>query len=224
MSKLHIFDMDGTLLAGSACLDISRHMGRIDEVDAIEARWSLGQVGHVEFYELCLPLWAGLSERDVESVFADARWIGGIAEVFADIAERGEHSAVITLSPQFFVERLLAWGLDSAHGANVHAGLAPDPEAVLTPASKVLLARELMGRYGLGEQDCVAYGDSASDMPLFEALEHTVAVNGSETLTAAAAARYEGADLRGAYELGRALLEGGGDVDPRAGSQACRAR
>ena len=55
MSRLHIFDMDGTLLRGSACLELSRHMGQIDAVDEIEAKWSVGKVGHVEFYELCLP-------------------------------------------------------------------------------------------------------------------------------------------------------------------------
>ena len=27
MSKLHIFDMDGTLLKGSACLELSRYSG-----------------------------------------------------------------------------------------------------------------------------------------------------------------------------------------------------
>lgn len=248
MSKLHIFDMDGTLLTGSACLDISRHMGRIDEVDAIEARWTLGQVGHVEFYELCLPLWAGLSEQDLDEVFEQARWIDGVGEVFADIAARGEHSAVITLSPQFFVDRLLAWGLHSAHGAGVLAGQAPDPAAVLTPASKVALARELMERYELDEEDCVAYGDSASDLPLFEVLDNTVAVNGSETLRGVAAARYDGADLRDAYTVGRELLErspraassgsprttssvsprAGGPGSPRAGdpgvSETCRAQ
>ena len=45
MSKLHIFDMDGTLLTGSACLDISRHLGQIAAVDEIEARWTVGGGG-----------------------------------------------------------------------------------------------------------------------------------------------------------------------------------
>jgi phosphoserine phosphatase len=224
MTKLHIFDMDGTLLTGSACLDISRHMGRIEEVDAIEARWTLGQVGHVEFYDLCLPLWEGLSEQDLDEVFARARWIDGVADVFEDIAARGERSAVITLSPQFFVDRLRAWGLHSAHGAGVQAGRAPDPAAVLTPASKVELAHELMERYGLSPQDCVAYGDSASDLPLFETLSNTVAVNGSDTLRDHAAARYDGTDLRGAYALGRELLEGSPRTGGRRVSETCRAR
>ena len=206
MSKLHIFDMDGTLLAGSACLELSRHMGHIDAVNEIERKWTLGQVGHVEFYDLCLPLWQGLSEADIDEVFADTRWVDGVAAVWRDIAGRGEHSAVITLSPQFFAERLLRWGVGSVHGALVHAGAAPEPELVLTPESKVGVAAELMDRYGLREEDCVAYGDSSSDIPLFKLLRNTVAVNGTESLREVAAVAYDGSDLREAYAVGRSLL------------------
>jgi phosphoserine phosphatase len=206
MTKLHIFDMDGTLLRGSACLDLSRHMGHIDAVSEIEARWTVGGVGHVEFYELCLPLWKGLNERDVDAVFAATDWLDGVEDVWRDIAERGEHSAVITLSPQFFADRLLSWGVGSVHGAGVCAGIAPDPQRVLTPASKPALARALMERYDVGVDDCIAYGDSSSDVPLFRELRHTVAVNGSEALREIAAASYDGSDLREAYRIGRELV------------------
>ncbi|MFN8163666.1 MAG: HAD-IB family phosphatase [Solirubrobacterales bacterium] len=206
MSKLHIFDMDGTLLPGSASLELSRHMGQLEAVEAIEERWSRGEVGHVEYYEISLPLWTGLSDEDVEEVFRAIAWVDRIPEVWADIARRGERSAVISLSPQFFAERLLRWGLHSAHGAEVEAGVFPDPSLVLTPDSKVEIAEELMQRYGVGASDCVAYGDSVSDVPLFDLLSNTVAVNGTEALRRAAAASYEGADLWAAYEMGRDLL------------------
>ncbi len=207
MSKLHIFDMDGTLLRGSACLELSRHMGQLDAVNEIEERWGRGEVGHVEFYELCLPLWKGLTPGDIDRVFTETAWLEGIAEVWADIARRGEHSAVISLSPQFFAERLLGWGVGSAHGAAVEAGIAPDPALVLTPESKVDVAKELMQRYGVTQADCVAYGDSSSDVPLFEMLENTVAVNATDSLRQAAAVVYDGQDLREAYAAGRRLLE-----------------
>jgi phosphoserine phosphatase len=210
MSKLHIFDMDGTLLTGSACLELSRHLGQIDAVNEIEDKWSLGQVGHVEFYDLCLPLWQGLTEADIEEVFRITPWIDGVAAVWRDIAERGEHSAVITLSPQFFADRLLDWGVGSTHGAVVEAGVVPDPELVLTPDSKPGIAMELLERYGLDEDDCVAYGDSSSDVPLFQMLRNTVAVNGTESVKEVAAVVYDGSDLRDAYAAGRSLLERAG--------------
>ena len=208
MSRLHLFDMDGTLLRGSACLDLSRHMGQLERVNEIEEQWGLGNVGHVEFYELCLPLWAGLGDADVDDVFARSAWIDGIQEVWADISARGEYSAVITLSPQFFADRLLRWGLGSAHGAVVEAGIAPDPALVLTPEAKVAVAEELCARHGVGVDEVVAYGDSSSDVPLFRRLRHTVAVNATESLRDVAAVAYEGCDLREAYAAGRRLLDG----------------
>jgi phosphoserine phosphatase len=208
MSKLHIFDMDGTLLAGSACLELSRHAGHIDDVNEMEGRWGRGEIGHVEFYELLLPLWKGIEDADVEEVFAGIAWLDGIEAVWRDIDARGEHSVVITLSPQFFADKLLDLGLHEAYGAEVLSGEPLVPEQVLTPESKVYIAVEVLERLGLGAEDTVAYGDSSSDLPLFELLENTVSVNGSEGLADHAAVTYEGNDLREAYALGRRLLAG----------------
>lgn len=208
MSRLHVFDMDGTLLRGSACLEVSRHLGNLEAINEIEEAWGRGEVGHVEFYELCLPLWEGLTEEHIDEVFSSTPWLDGIQEVLADIAERGEHSAVISLSPQFFVDRLLQWGVGSAYGAGVMAGVPLDATLVLTPDSKVKLVRELMEKYTVREEDCVAYGDSSSDLPLFQMLRNTVSVNGSESLRKLAAVHYDGSDIRGAYALARRLLDG----------------
>jgi phosphoserine phosphatase len=207
VTKLHIFDMDGTLVQGSDCLHLSEHAGVIDHVNLIEEAWSRGEVGHVEFYRLCLPLWTGLTEAGIDTVFNTSPWLLNVEQVFADIAARGEYSAVITLSPMFFAERLLRWGVTSAHGARVFAGEPPDPAQVLTPAAKVEIAAGLMQQYGLAKTDCVAYGDSASDIPLFKMLSNTVAVNGSEKLLSLARQRYDGLDLWEAYRIGRALIE-----------------
>ncbi len=208
MTKLHVFDMDGTLLKGSACLEVSRHMGKLDAINVIEEAWGRGEVGHVEFYELCLPLWEGLTAGDIDAVFDATPWLLGVQEVLGDIAQRGEHSAVVSLSPQFFVDRLVPWGAKSVHGAEVMAGRALLPELVLTPESKPILMRQLMQEYQVSDQDCVAYGDSSSDVPLFKMLSNTVSVNGSASLQQLAARHYEGSDLRGAYAEGRSLLDG----------------
>lgn len=205
MSKLHVFDMDGTLLKGSACMHISDHVGKLQEVDLIEQAWGRGEVGHVEFYELCLPLWGAISDADVEEIFAKTPWQKNIPKVFDDIAARGEHSAVITLSPMFFATKLLRWGLTTAHGAEVFGGESPDPEVVLSPESKVHIARRLIRDYGVSASDCIAYGDSASDIPLFEILPNTVAINASAALRKLSTACYDGDDIWEAYLIGRAI-------------------
>ena len=207
MSKLHIFDMDGTLLKGSACLELSRQLGIFDEVNALEERWSRGELGHFDYWKLCLPMWKDLDDACIERTFAATTWINGIEAVWGDIARRGEYSAVITQSPQFFSDRLLAWGVGSTRGANVTAGMVPERSQVISPEDKLPIAFELMERHGVKEEDCVAYGDSSSDIPLFRKLANTVAVNGTPTLRQVAAVAYDGDDLWEAYTMGRALLE-----------------
>jgi phosphoserine phosphatase len=213
VSKLHVFDMDGTLLRGSACLELSRHLGHLERVLEAEDAWGRGELGHVEFYVLLLELWRGLTPADVDVVVECSPWLEGVRDVWADIASRGEHSAVISMSPQFFVDRLLQWGAGSVHGAEVHPDVVLEPALVLTPERKVRIVEGLLERYGLSHDDCVAYGDSSSDKPLFAELSHTVAVNASASLRELAAVAYEGGDLREAYALGRALIDGGAHVD-----------
>lgn len=203
MTKLHIFDMDGTLLTGSACLHISNHVGKLKEVMLIEEAWGRGEVGHVEFYDLCLPLWGSLSEDDVAAVFRASPWLRNVEKVFRDIERRGEFCAVITLSPMFFVAGLQAWGATTTHGAVVLGGVVPDPTMVLTPESKVHISGELIEKYRLSPDDVLVYGDSASDVPLFQKFANTVSINGSEKLVALARSSYSGEDLWEAYTLGR---------------------
>jgi phosphoserine phosphatase len=215
MSKLHIFDMDGTLLKGSACLELARYLGQLEAVNSIEERWSRGELSHFGFWEECLPLWVGLDDAGIDATFAATSWLNGIQAVWADIARRGEYSAVITQSPQFFADRLLAWGVGMVRGAGVYGGVPPDPSLVVTPESKVPIAIELMNSHGVASDDCVAYGDSSSDIPLFRLVPHTVAVNGVPALRKIAAASYEGNDLWGAYTLGRLLLDQNAKVAKR---------
>jgi phosphoserine phosphatase len=215
MSKLHIFDMDGTLLKGSACLELSRHLGRLEVILELEERWSRGELSHFEYWELSLPLWEGLDDAIIDKTFAATAWLSGIEAVWADIAKRGEHSAVITQSPQFFADKLLAWGVETIRGATVLVGVAPERNMVITPEDKVPITTELMERYGVTTTDCVAYGDSLSDFPLFQFLPNTVAVNATPSLRQIAAAAYEGDDLWEAYLLGRSLLEHGREAMKR---------
>jgi phosphoserine phosphatase len=200
--------MDGTLLRGSATIEICRHIGQLEAAQAIENGWVRAEIDDVEFWARCLPLWCDLTDADIDRAFDAGEWIAGVTEVFADIAARGEYSAVITQSPQFFVDRMLRWGVTTVHGAAVELGGRVGPEMLLTVEDKVRITRMLIDRYGLTTADCVAYGDSTSDIGLFEYLPHTVAVNGNAAVRALAVAPYEGWDLREVYAIGRALLDG----------------
>ncbi|MBH1933220.1 haloacid dehalogenase-like hydrolase [Streptomyces sp. AV19] len=206
MSRLHLFDLDGTLIHGSAAaVEISRQLGVEREIDALERDFAAGRLTPVGFATAACELWGGtLTNAVVAAAFDGAPWLDGIRDVWADIAARGERCAVISLSPHFFVERLLAWGADAAHGSrwpDVPLRDPVNPEGILNAGAKVRIADELCAAYGLERADCVAYGDSMSDALLFAAVPVSVAVNADHHVRDVASLSYAGRDLREAYEL-----------------------
>jgi phosphoserine phosphatase len=208
MTRLHVFDMDGTLLRGAASVELSRHLGTFEPADRIERAWVRGEISDIGFWEAVLPLWADVSEAEIDDAFAAAAWIGGVREVFDDITGRGEHIAVISQSPHFFVRRLEGWGAHRTFGSRVVPGGATTEDLLLTLQHKVDITLGLLEELGLDEEQCVAYGDSTSDTLLFDRLPYTVGVNCNEVLRERATVCFEGDDLREAYALGRSLLDG----------------
>ncbi|QGZ49930.1 HAD-IB family phosphatase [Streptomyces sp. QHH-9511] len=205
--RLHLFDLDGTLIRGSAAaVEISRQLGLSEEITALEQAFLLQGMTPDEFAVQARELWSALTPEHVTAAFEGAPWLAGIREVWADIRARGGRCAVISLSPDFFVERLLDWGADVTHGSRWPAVPFTRPvhrPGILDARAKVRIARDLCAEYGVGFDECVAYGDSMSDAELFSVVPVTVAVNADHHLAGLARRQYVGGDLREAYELVR---------------------
>ncbi|MEU9333043.1 HAD-IB family phosphatase [Streptomyces sp. NPDC048290] len=207
MPRLHLFDLDGTLLYGtSAPLEISRQLGLEAETLTLEQEIAAGLIGPPQYAERIYALWAGLTDPQVTAAFEGAPWLAGIREVWAEIRRAGDYCAVISLSPSFFVERLTGWGAHAAFGSRFPAVPFTEPldlTGVLSAAAKVRIADRLCARFGVTRAECVAYGDSGSDRDLFGAVPVSVAVNASRRLAGLATHSYTGRDLWDAYELVR---------------------
>ncbi|MFE1444319.1 HAD family hydrolase [Streptomyces sp. NPDC058739] len=207
MTRLHLFDMDGTLLHGSSApREISRQLGLEAETVELDRAMSAGLIGPPEYAVRVHALWAELTTVQVTAAFEGAPWLARIREVWAEIRSRGEYCAVVSLSPSFFVERLTGWGAHAAHGSRFPA--VPftepvDPAGALSAAAKVVVADQLCAQFGVSRTECVAYGDSLSDRDLFAAVPTSVAVNADDHLAGLATHAYAGLDLWDAYELVR---------------------
>jgi phosphoserine phosphatase len=208
VSLLHVFDMDGTLLRGTtASVEIARSLGRLPEFLELETRFAGGALSTHEFAVAAARMYAELTPASVAAVFHASPWLARLADVMADIAARGEHSVVVTLSPDFFADLLGGMGV-----REVHASRFPplplvepvDPTGILEPADKVRIVETVRTRLGLGRGDCIAYGDSSSDVPLFEHLTRTIAVNAGRPLRSLAGLCVDGDDLLPMYEQARA--------------------
>ncbi|MFD6548723.1 HAD family hydrolase [Streptomyces sp. NPDC058398] len=205
MARLHLFDLDGTLLHGStAPLEISRQLGLEAETIALEKAISEGRIGPPEYAAQVHALWTDLTEVQVAAAFDGAPWMSGIEDVWREIRRNGDYCAVVSLSPSFFVERLLSWGAHAAHGSHFPAVpfVEPlDPAGVLSSAAKVQIADLLCAEFGVSRAECVAYGDSGSDTDLFGVVPVSVAVNADRQLRSLATHSYVGRDLVAAYQL-----------------------
>lgn len=198
-------------MRSTASYEISKALGQQDAVGALERSLQAGDISSVEFWNECASRWIGINQDIIDHAFRSAPWMGGVRDVFADIAARAEHSVVITQSPQFFVDRLLNWGVGRVFGAQVAVGEAATQELMVSADTKVFVTNMLLEELGFGESECIAYGDSFSDIALFEKLSYTVAVNPSEIIERLGAVTYRGTDLRRAYRLGRYLSSSGLD-------------
>jgi phosphoserine phosphatase len=116
------------------------------------------------------------------------------------------------------------WGAGAVFGARVEPGRRCEEDLLLTVQHKVDITAVLLADLGLTKDECVAYGDSTSDVLLFEWLPHTVAVNAKPVVRDIAAAVYDGPDLRNAYATGRALLDGDAGAASARGTGANEAR
>jgi phosphoserine phosphatase len=211
VTALHVFDMDGTLLRGTtAAIELSRRLGRLEPLAELEAGFAAERITAAEFAVQMHELWGELTSEIVAEVAGGAPWIEGIADVCADIAQRGERSMLITMSPDFFADHLTRYGIDVVAASRfppLPFAAALDPTGILEPADKVRFTERELASCGLPRAQCVAYGDSMSDLPLFGELQNTVAVNADEALERLASRAYRGDDLLEAYALGRELLE-----------------
>ncbi|MET3982338.1 haloacid dehalogenase-like hydrolase [Streptomyces sp. PvR034] len=209
MTRLHLFDLDGTLMFGSAApIEISRQLGLGAEIAELERAFGAREIGPQEFSMGVHTLWTELKPTHVRAAFDGAPWIEGIREVWQEIRAAGDYCAVVSLSPSFFVELLLEWGAHAAHGSvfpEVPFTRPVDVTAILTPEGKLEVADRLCAQFGVSRNDCVVYGDSMTDAVLFGALPVSVAVNARPQVAALATYVYEGRDLREAYRLAGTL-------------------
>lgn len=203
MTRLHVFDMDGTLLPGTtASLQIARVVGGEDWLRSLEEDFRLGQLDTVGFAAALHRRWHGLTEAEVATAFAGAPKLDGIRRTVAAIRAAGDIAVVISMSPDVFVDQWRSYGFHAAVGS----GFGPLPldgafaaERILTFDDKPRIVAELRAEYAADV--VVAYGDSQSDVPLFGIADISVAVNADRHVSGLATVAYRGDDLYAAYGL-----------------------
>ena len=209
--RAHVFDMDGTLLHGTtAPILLAAALDADDALAALEERFATGAASTVEFARALHELWGVVTPETAQQAFAAAPVLGGLREVLADIHDRDERACLITMSPDYFAEQFLAFGFDAVFASRFPRSddVPLDESAILTPEDKPVLAARFCAEHGLALADAIAYGDSMSDVFLFEAVGVRVSVNGDHHLAERSDVAVEGTDLLVAYRAARELADG----------------
>ncbi len=200
MSTAAFFDLDGTLIPGSANIPLAKaafrqgFAGPSDLIKDLRNGVSFLLKGatderSAQVRDRILRAVQGHRAADVEALgdsFIDDL-VASITPAMREVLERhaaaGDDRIVVSASPTEIVSRL-------AHGAGLEYGVGTtatrDEDGVYTgeltgpfcyKEGKVEVMRALAQDQGYDLADCYAYTDSASDMPMLEAVGHPVVVN-----------------------------------------------
>jgi phosphoserine phosphatase len=203
MKRLHVFDMDGTLLPGTtASLQIARVVGGEEWLHSLEAEFRLGRLDTVGFAAALHRGWQALTRADVATAFRTAPKLDGIRRTVEAIRAGGDIAVVISMSPDFFVDEWLSYGFHAVAGSRfppVPFADPFDPDGILTFDDKPRIVAGMRAEFGA--ESVIAYGDSQSDVPLFGVADVSVAVNADRHVSDLATVAYRGNDLYAAYEL-----------------------
>lgn len=203
MTKIILSDVDGTITRGSLVLEHASAMhfsGQID-LGGLPAAWAdnkkdeaiISKLAEAYREEIVGMTLAELGlDAFLDSYTADkGNFYTTLARLEAEKAD-GAHVVLISGSPNYlvklFARRFGFEGVGSFYHADASGALTGNVDAMFHATAK----RSYVASMGLTESMTVhAYGDTASDVPLFEVAEHSVLVDPNEHTLVACAGMYQ---------------------------------
>jgi len=196
MLKLAVFDLDGTLKeTRDPYVYLHRRLGTLEAAEAFTARGLSGEIDYEEWLRLDVGLWVGLSKVTLEGLLREIPYVPGARETVAALKARGVRVAIISSGLLLHAQIVAAeLGIGPVFGNEIFFdGEASNPvvsgrvRASFTMHEKGVVMDRLQGRLGISPAECLAAGDTVSDIPLFERSAVGVAVNPSKPAVVAAA-------------------------------------
>ncbi|MFH1372581.1 MAG: HAD-IB family phosphatase [bacterium] len=182
------FDMDGTLIRNTDSVKyLCTLSNRLEEFERIECREDERSITWIEGDYLKAELVAGLGLSDVEDKFADKiELIHGIAQVLEFLRARRIKSVLITAGP-IQVASIIGkmFSFDGVYGSTyevVDSRFTGRITTHLGNHGKLTCLGDFCLKSGLVLENCVAIGDSSSDIAVFRKCGKSIAINYSDSL------------------------------------------
>jgi phosphoserine phosphatase len=209
MKRLFVFDMDGTLLPNTtAMVQIAKMTGHAELLDFLEKQYWKQEIDNMQFAKTIYDLWKEIASDIVEKAFHASPKMRNIEKVLQKLIPMGGVSCLITSSPEFFAHHFYQFGFEYIFASKPFNLVERKftPEQILHAKDKPLIVHQLCQELDLPLEETVAFGDSLSDVPLFQKLEHTIAVNGDAHIKEYAKHHYSGIDLMEALMIAEPLM------------------
>lgn len=202
MSRLYVFDMDGTLIPDTtAMLEIAKLTGHLEEVVALETAYLQQTMDSETFGKVICEIWRHMTHEHIKEAYRLSPKMKNIKSVIQKIADEGALSCMITSSQDFFAHHFYEYGFDFIFASKEYCLKTRKliPNRSLEAIHKLRITQKLCEKLDIPFIDTVAFGDSLSDVDLFQNLVHTISINGNHHIRELAAHHYKGDDLMEAF-------------------------
>lgn|SRR5437016_4320006 len=185
--RLVSFDMDGTLIKNTtADLFFASLLNVKAEVFELETEFKQGLIDSDDFMVKVGLIMKELSLDFVATNFRNLPLIDGIAETIEALKRNSVTTMLITTSGEYFANLFKSeYKFDYAFGAKHHIdenGLIGIGIDACSGAVKVARLTEVAYSHHISLAECVAVGDSLSDIQIFDKVGLSIAFNSDETL------------------------------------------
>ncbi|WP_439853681.1 HAD family hydrolase [Pseudomonas yamanorum] len=183
--KLACFDLDGTLARTSTGLYLARQLGHSEAMRELEDAYQAGRATNIEVATLDGLHYRGLSQTDITRMLDDIPVIRDIKKTVDWLHANGIPSVICTLAwkcvGEFFVDR---YGFTTSSGPILktdHEGVfTGEVESHFTEYDKPVFVESVCRSLGVDMSEVFHVGDSVSDIPLFEAVGFSIALNANQ--------------------------------------------
>lgn len=183
--KLACFDLDGTLTRTSTGQHLAEKMGHATVMRELEHRYQTGDISNIDVATLDGRYYARLEVSDIVRMLDDIPVIRDIEKTVGWLRARAIPSVICTLAwqcvGQVFADRYGFIGSSGpvlkVDGPGVFTG---EVEAHFTEQDKPRYVKRLCQSLGVDTSQVFHVGDSVSDLPLFDTVGFSIALNANQ--------------------------------------------
>jgi phosphoserine phosphatase len=181
--RLACFDLDGTLVRGTS---VSQHLadrfGQSEQMAELERRYAAGEISNSVVAEETASSYRGIPLEKVVTHLSDIPCIKGIDATLAVLGERQIESLLCTVTWSLAAEEFRRrHGFAAVSGTEIELDFDGVPTGQVKRHfdewDKLEFVRSYCETSNIDLAACIAVGDSRSDIPLFEAVGFSIALN-----------------------------------------------